>query len=66
MQTKVKGIINCCSGKPTALKDMIENFIKENNLDIKLAYGEYPDRAYDSPVIYGDNTKILEILKENK
>lgn len=66
MQTKVKGIINCCSGKPIALKDMIENFIKENNLDIKLAYGEYPDRAYDSPVIYGDNTKILEIIKENK
>ena len=39
---------------------------KENNLDIRLAYREYPDRAYDSPVIYGDNTKILEILKENK
>ena len=66
MQTKVQGIINCCSGKPIALKDMIEKFIKENNLDIQLAYGEYPDRAYDSPVIYGDNTKILEILKENK
>ena len=65
-QTKVEGIINCCSGNPISLKDKVEEFLKQKELKIKLAYGKYPDRAYDSPVIYGDNTKILEIIKENK
>ncbi len=64
-QNKVVGIINCCSGKPLSLKEGVEKFIKDNNLDINLVYGAYPDRPYDSPCIYGDNTKILEILKEN-
>jgi len=62
MQTKIDGIINCCSGTPVSLKDKVEEFIKGKNLNIKLAYGKYPDRKYDSPVIYGDNTKIKQIL----
>lgn len=64
MQTKIDGIINCCSGNPVSLKDKVEEFLVKNNLKIKLAYGKYPDRKYDSPVIYGDNTKIKQILGE--
>lgn len=63
MQKEVTGIINCCSGKPMSLADRVEQFIKDNNLDIKLEYGAFPDRPYDSPCIYGDPTKIQEILK---
>ena len=33
-----------------------------DGLPIALDYGKYPDRAYDSPCIYGDNTKIKRIL----
>lgn len=44
------------------LKEKVEEFIKENNLHIKLKYGAYPDRPYDSKIIYGDNTKITSIL----
>lgn len=62
-QTKVKGIINCCSGNPLSLADKIEEFIKEKELDIKLEYGAYPDRSYDSPGVWGNNEKITEILK---
>ena len=40
---------------------MVENFIKEYNLDIKLEYGVFADREYDSPEIYGDNAKITRI-----
>lgn len=65
MQNEVNGIINCCSGYPVSLADKVEEYIKENHLKIKLEYGAYPDRAYDSPVIYGDNTKIKMILKNN-
>ena len=64
MQDRVLGIINCCSGKPVSLADQIEWYISYNRLPIKLDYGKYPDRPYDSPCIYGDDTKIKEILSQ--
>lgn len=63
LQNKISGIINCCSGKPVSLKDKVEQFIVDNNLDIKLQYGAFPERPYDSKIIYGDSTKILNVLK---
>ncbi len=61
-QNEVTGIINCCSGKPVAIKDKVEEFLKENNLKIKPDFGKFPSRPYDSPCIYGDNSKIRKIL----
>lgn len=61
-QDKINGIINCCSGKPKSLAEQIEWYIKDNKLDIKLEYGTYPDRKYDSPEIWGNNSKIKKIL----
>lgn len=61
-QTQIMGIINCCSGNPVSLADRVEQFIWEHQLNIKLEYGAFPDRPYDSPIIYGDATKIKEIL----
>ncbi len=61
-QNKEQGIINICSGRPEKLADRVERFINENNYDIKLQYGVFPDRPYDSKAIWGDNTKISKIL----
>lgn len=61
-QTEITGIINVCTGKPVALKDKVETFIKENNLDIQLEYGVFPERPYDSKIIYGNNDKITAII----
>lgn len=63
VQDDIDGIINCCSGKPVALKDKVEQFIIDNNLDIKLEYGAFPDRPYDSSIIYGDNGRITSIME---
>lgn len=65
-QTDICGIINCCSGVPVSLADKIEGYIKENNMHIKLDYGKYPDRPYDSPIIYGDATKINHIIENQR
>ncbi len=62
-QTKYTGIINVCSGKPVSLGDRVEQFIRENNLDITLKYGVFPERPYDSKIIYGDNEVIEKIMK---
>lgn len=66
VQTEVKGIINCCSGKPMSLADRVEKFIKDNNFKIRLEYGAFPDRPYDSPGVWGDSTKIEQIMKNTK
>lgn len=64
LQDKINGIINCCTGNPVPLSVAVEDFIKKNNLNISLNYGVFPDRPYDSPCIYGDNTKIKQIMSE--
>jgi len=62
LQAQYTGIINCCSGQPISLGEMAERFIAEHNLNIRLQYGAFPDRAYDSPGIWGDATIINHIL----
>ena len=62
-QNEVKGIINICSGRPEKLADRVERFIKENNYNIELQYGKFPDRPYDSKAVWGNNKKIKRIME---
>ncbi len=64
MQNKVTGIINICSGKPERLRDRVERFIADNGFGIKLQYGAFPDRPYDSAAVWGNGEKIAQIMKE--
>ncbi len=61
-QDEVFGTINICSGKPEKLADRVERFILENGFNIKLKYGAFPDRPYDSKAVWGDSTKIDAIM----
>lgn len=63
VQNEINGIINVCSGKPEKLADRVERFIKENGFKIKLQYGVFPDRAYDSKEVWGNSDKINAIIK---
>lgn len=65
-QEKVNGVINICTGRPEKLSDRVERFIKENNFSIKLKYGAFPDRPYDSKAVWGNSSKIEKILSERK
>lgn len=65
VQDDVNGVINVCSGKPVSLGEQIEWFIKKHDFDIKLEYGAFPDRPYDSDAVWGDATKINQIMKGN-
>lgn len=62
IQDEVTGIINCCSGEPISLREMLQNFIKERKLNIEPRFGDFPERPYDSPAIWGRNRKINEIM----
>ena len=63
-QETYKGIINVCTGTAVSLGEKVEQFIQDRKLDIRLKYGAFPDRAYDSPVVYGDNTVISKIQNQ--
>ncbi len=63
LQDKINGIINVSTGNPISLGEQIEKFIADNHFDIKLDYGAFPDRPYDSPAVWGDNTKIKKIME---
>ena len=65
-QQKEQRIINICSGRPEKLADRVERFIKDNKYDIRLQYGAFPDRPYDSKAIWGDDTKIVRIMESYK
>jgi len=56
------GVVNCCTGNPVSLAAKVEDFIATRGLDISLEYGAYPDRPYDSPGVWGDATRITEIV----
>lgn len=63
-QIDINGIINICSGRPEKLADRVERFIKDNNYKIKLDYGAFPDRPYDSKAIWGNDYKINMIERK--
>lgn len=61
-QSEILDIINICEGKPEKLADRVERFIEENGLKIKLHYGAFPDRPYDSKAVWGDSGRITMIM----
>lgn len=62
IQDNVDGVINICKGYPEKLADRVERFIEENNYDIKLKYGAFPDRPYDAKAVWGNDRKLKMIL----
>lgn len=66
VQDEVLGIINIASGEPQPLAKVVENFIRQNGLDITLDYGVYPQRQYDSKAVWGDSRKIKKIMSRTR
>ncbi len=60
-QNKVSGIINCCSGKPISVKELVENYLKDTNRQIDLNAGYYPYPDYEAMAFWGDDTKLKQI-----
>ncbi len=66
LQDKVTGIINCCSGKPISVKQLVENYLKEQNASIHLNLGYYPYTDYEPMAFWGDNSKLDSIVNTVK
>ena len=56
--------INCCSGKPISVKNLVQNHLKKRQYQIKLNLGFYPYPSYEPMKFWGDNSKLKTL--ENK
>lgn len=61
-QDKVTGIINCCSGIPVTVKQLVEQYLEERGKTIQLILGYYPYPDYEPMRFWGDHTKLKTIL----
>ena len=48
------GAINICSGKPVSVRRLVEQWISENDWDIKLNLGHYPYPDYEPMAFWGE------------
>lgn len=64
-QCKTEGIINCCSGKPVKIIDMVRKFIAESGKEIKLNLGYYNYPDYEPMEFWGDVEKLNSAIKTN-
>ena len=53
--------INCCSGEPISVKNLVQNYLKERQYQIKLNLGFYSYPDYEPMEFWGDNSKLKEI-----
>ncbi|WP_319579767.1 NAD(P)-dependent oxidoreductase [uncultured Methanospirillum sp.] len=63
IQNKINGIVNCCSGNPISVRNLVEKHKKERHSQIALNFGEYPYPEYEPMAFWGNNSKLLQILQ---
>jgi len=61
-QVKVTGIINCSSGIPITINQLVENYLAEKKQSIMLNKGFYPYPDYEPMNFWGDNSKLKKII----
>ena len=66
LQNKINGIINCCSGKPISIKNLVKAHLKKRNKTIELNLGYYPYPDYEPMAFWGDTKKLNSIIKNQK
>ena len=62
-QDKINGIINCCSGKPQTISNLLESCMKLWEKKIHLNKGFYENRDFEPDTIYGNTSKLRNILQ---
>lgn len=56
------GVINCCSGKPISVLDLVLQRCRARSSDIELRRGYYPYPEYEPLAFWGDASKLNTLL----
>ena len=62
MQSKVNGIINCCSSTPISIRKLVEDYLAKKQKSIHLNLGYYPYLDYEPMAFWGVSAKLNKIL----
>jgi len=57
-QRAVEGVINCCSGKPVTVKDLVTQHLAKKNRTIELNLGYYPYPDFEPMRFWGSTVKF--------
>ncbi len=63
MQNEVTGIINCCSGEPVSIKELVRKYLTEKGQHLELNLGYHPYTDYEPMAFWGDNEKLKTIIE---
>ncbi len=64
-QKAISGIINCCSGVPVKVRELVEEHLAKKGKRIKLNLGYYPYPDYEPMRFWGDRTLLNQIMKRS-
>lgn len=62
LNPSAEGVINCCSGQPVTVRQMVEEHLARRQQYISLNLGHYPYPDYEPFRFWGDNSKLKTIL----
>lgn len=65
-QQAITGIINCCSGHPIKVKEIVQQYLRNKKATISLNFGYYPYPDYEPMEFWGDNSKLKTILNNER
>jgi len=65
LQGKDIGTVNICSGKPVSVRKLVEDWILENDWQIKLNLGHYPYPDYEPMAFWGDRQKLDHYMESS-
>jgi dTDP-6-deoxy-L-talose 4-dehydrogenase (NAD+) len=60
-QNAVAGVINCCSGHPISVFDLIQRHLTANSKTIRLNRGVYPYPDYEALAFWGQPTQLRRL-----
>lgn len=63
-QNNVNNIINCCSGQPISILNLVESYLEKKEYKLKLNLGYYPYPDYEPMAFWGKTTKLESIKKD--
>ena len=63
LKAQETGLVNCCSGEPVKVKDLVRNYLHEHNAQIQLNLGYYPYADYEPMAFWGSREKLNTIIQ---
>jgi len=57
------GVFNICSGKPTSIRTLVEQYLQQRCVAMELNLGYYPYPNYEPMAFWGDNEKLKTLLE---